>query len=410
MFFQHRQKPNPNSSWVIFLEAALKKTTRLLFILLVLVLSACSAAPAAQVPSKADADASLRSFPVRFAQHFTLEFGEGYKKLTVLQPWAGASEPMVYYLVPRGSGVPEGVGDAQVIETPVRSLVAMSTTYYPFLEKLGKLDALVAVDDATYAYNPQVRARAADGSLVLVGGGAGGGSVNVEKLLALSPDLIMTSASGSPELDAHPKLLEAGLPVVINADYLEQSPLGRAEWGIFIAAFFDLEDQAAQDFDALAQRYEAAKALTATLDSKVSVFTNTDYQGTWYVPGGESYAALLLKDAGASYIFADQAGFGAAPLAFEAVYDAARDADFWLNVGFAADLDSLLAMDTRYAEFKAFAQGSVYNYNARVTEMGGSDYFESGVANPDIILKDLIRIFYPDLLPEHALYYYQQLN
>ena len=388
----------------------MKKTTRLLFILLVLVLSACSAAPAAQVPAKADADATLRSFPVRFAQHFTLEFGEGYKKLTVLQPWAGASEPMVYYLVPRGSGVPEGVGDAQVIETPIRSLVAMSTTYYPFLEKLEKLDTLVAVDDATYAYNPQVRARAADGSLVLVGGGAGGGSVNVEKLLALSPDLIMTSASGSPELDAHPKLLEAGLPVVINADYLEQSPLGRAEWGIFIAAFFDLEDQAAQDFDALAQRYEAAKALTATLDSKVSVFTNTDYQGTWYVPGGESYAALLLKDAGASYIFADQAGFGAAPLAFEAVYDAARDADFWLNVGFAADLDSLLAMDTRYAEFKAFAQGSVYNYNARVTEMGGSDYFESGVANPDIILKDLIRIFYPDLLPEHALYYYQQLN
>jgi len=388
----------------------LKKSTRLLFFILVLVLSACSVAPAAQVPAKADADATLRSFPVRFAQHFTLEFGEGYKKLTVLQPWAGASEAMVYYLVPRGSGVPEGVGDAQVIETPVRSLVAMSTTYYPFLEKLGKLDALVAVDDATYAYNPQVRARAADGSLVLVGGGAGGGSVNVEKLLALSPDLIMTSASGSPELDAHPKLLEAGLPVVINADYLEQSPLGRAEWGIFIAAFFDLEDQAAQDFDALAQRYEAAKALTATLDSKVSVFTNTDYQGTWYVPGGESYAALLLKDAGASYIFADQAGFGAAPLAFEAVYDAARDADFWLNVGFAADLDSLLAMDTRYAEFKAFAQGSVYNYNARVTEMGGSDYFESGVANPDIILKDLIRIFYPDLLPGHALYYYQQLN
>jgi len=392
------------------LEAALKKSTRLLFFILVLVLSACSVVPAAQVPAKADADATLRSFPVRFAQHFTLEFGEGYKKLTVLQPWAGASEAMVYYLVPRGSGVPEGVGDAQVIETPVRSLVAMSTTYYPFLEKLGKLDALVAVDDATYAYNPQVRARAADGSLVLVGGGAGGGSVNVEKLLALSPDLIMTSASGSPELDAHPKLLEAGLPVVINADYLEQSPLGRAEWGIFIAAFFDLEDQAAQDFDALAQRYEAAKALTATLDSKVSVFTNTDYQGTWYVPGGESYAALLLKDAGAGYIFADQAGFGAAPLAFEAVYDAARDADFWLNVGFATDLDSLLAMDTRYAEFKAFAQGSVYNYNARVTEMGGSDYFESGVANPDIILKDLIRIFYPDLLPEHALYYYQQLN
>jgi ABC-type Fe3+-hydroxamate transport system substrate-binding protein len=120
--------------------------------------------------------------------------------------------------------------------------------------------------------------------------------------------------------------------------------------------------------------------------------------------------ALLLKDAGARYVFESQPGYGAAPLAFEAVFDAARDADFWLNVGFASDLDSLLTMDARYAEFKAFARGSVYNYNARVTETGGSDYFESGVANPDIILKDLIRIFYPELLPEHTLYYYQKLN
>ena len=385
----------------------MKKTTRLMLLLLVLVLSACAAQPG---PSNSDTAPVLRAYPVRYAQHFTLEYGEGYKKLTVTQPWAGATEALVYFLIPRGSPAPKEAGSAQVIETPVRSFVAMSTTYFPFLEKLGKLDALVAVDDATYAFNPVVREKAASGAIALVGGGAGGGSVNVEKALELQPDLIMTSASGSPELDAHPKLLEAGLPVVINADYLEQSPLGRAEWGIFIAAFFDLEEQAVQDFDALAQRYEAAKALTEGLSDRVTVFTNTDYQGTWYVPGGESYAALLLKDAGARYIFEAQPGYGAAPLAFEAVFDAAKDADFWLNVGFASDLESLLAMDARYVEFKAFEQGSVCNYNARVTENGGSDYFESGVANPDIILEDLIRIFYPDLLPEHALYYYQQLN
>ncbi|MEL7645538.1 MAG: ABC transporter substrate-binding protein [Anaerolineaceae bacterium] len=388
----------------------MKKTTRLLLFLLVLVLSACSTAPAVQAPATSDDSAELRAFPIQFAQHFTLEYGDGYKKLTVTQPWAGASEALTYLLVPRGGAAPADQENALVVETPVRTFVAMSTTYYPFLEQLGKLDALVAVDDATYVYNPQVRARASDGSLELVGGGGGGGSVNVEKLLELKPDLIMTNASGSPELDAHPKLLEAGLPVVINADYLEQSPLGRAEWGIFIAAFFDLENFAAQEFDSLVQRYEAAKKLTETLPEKVSVFTNTDYQGTWYVPGGESYAALLLKDAGANYVFADQAGYGAAPLAFEAVFDTAKDADYWLNVGFAADLDSLLGMDARYAEFKAFQQGRVFNYNARVTEMGGSDYFESGVANPDVILKDLIRIFYPDLLPEHELFYYRQLN
>jgi len=280
-----------------------------------------------------------------------------------------------------------------VIEVPVRSFVAMSTTYYPFLEAIGKLDTLVAVDDAMYVYNPTVRERVAAGKIAVVGGGTGGPNANVERLLELNPDVIMTGASGTPELDAYPKLQEVGLPVVLNGDYLEQTPLGRAEWGIFIAAFFDQEQEASAQFDALVQRYEDVKALTANVPQRVTVFTNTDYQGTWYVPAGESYAALLLKDAGADYLWADEPGTSALPLSFETVFERAKDADFWLNPGFAASLKDLQAMDARYAQFKAFQTGHVFNYNARVSEAGGSDYFESGVAHPDVILKDLIKIF-----------------
>jgi len=255
-----------------------------------------------------------------------------------------------------------------------------------------------------------VREKAASGEIAVVGGGMGGLSANIERLLELDPDVIMTSASGTPELDVYPKLEEVGLPVVINGDHLEQTPLGRAEWGIFIAAFFDLEQQASQQFDALVQRYEEVQALAAGVQERVTVFTNTDYQGTWYVPAGESYAAILLKDAGAEYLWADQPGTGALPLSFETVFEKAKDADFWLNPGFAASLQDLLAMDARYAEFKAFQTGQVFNYNAKVTDTGGMDYFESGVANPDVILKDLINIFYPELLPDYDLHYYQQLK
>ncbi|MFZ3071323.1 MAG: ABC transporter substrate-binding protein [Anaerolineaceae bacterium] len=347
---------------------------------------------------------------IKYAQNFTMEYIGNYKVLTVTQPWAGAEEAFTYFLIPRGSEAPQDAGDAMVIEVPVRSFVSMSTTYYPFLENIGKLDTLVGVDDAMYAYNETVRERAEAGDLTIVGGGAGGGSVNVETLLDLDPDLIMTSASGSPELDAHPKLLEAGLPVVLNADYLEQSPLGRAEWGIFIAAFYDLEEEASLQFDALVERYEAARNLTANITEKVTVFTNTDYQGTWYMPGGESYIGLLLRDAGAQYLWADQPGTGAMPLSFETVFDQARDADYWINVGFPTDLASLLVMDSRYAEFDAVENAKVYNYNLRVNPNGGVDYYESGVANPDLILKDLIKIFYPELLPEYELFYYQQLK
>jgi len=403
-----------------FSEVIMKKTIPILCVLLLLVVSACQAMPTGSpqpsaTPASPSGTATAEANPqqpitIRYAKGFTLEYKDAYKILTVTQPWAGAEQALTYILVPRGSEPPADDGNATVIEVPVRSFVAMSTTYFPFLEIFGKLDALVAVDDATYVYNPTVREKAASGEIAVVGGGMGGPSANIESLLELDPDVIMTSASGIPELDVYPKLEEVGLPVVINGDYLEQTPLGRAEWGIFIAAFFDLEQQASQQFDALVQRYEEVQALAAGVQERVTVFTNTDFQGTWYVPAGESYAAILLKDAGAEYLWEDQPGTGALPLSFETVFEKAKDADFWLNPGFAASLQDLLAMDARYAEFKAFQTGQVFNYNAKVTDTGGMDYFESGVANPDVILKDLIKIFYPELLPEHTLFYYQQLK
>jgi iron complex transport system substrate-binding protein len=403
-----------------FSEVIMKKTIPILCVLLLLVVSACQTAPTAlPQPTTTLASSGAIASPeansqlpitIRYAKGFTLEYKNNYKILTVTQPWADAEQAFTYVLIPRGAEIPAEVGNALMIEVPVRSFVAMSTTYYPFLENIGKLDALVAVDDATYIYNPSVREKAASGKIAVVGGGMGGPSANVERLLELNPDVIMTSASGIPELDVYPKLQEVGLPVVINGDYLEQTPLGRAEWGIFIAAFFGLEQQASQQFDALVQRYEEVSALAANVQERVTVLTNTDYQGTWYVPAGESYAAILLKDAGAEYLWEDEPGSGALPLSFETVFERAKDADFWLNPGFAASLQDLLAMDARYAEFKAFQTGNVFNYNARVSEAGGMDYFESGVANPDVILKDLIKIFYPELLPEHTLFYYQQLK
>ncbi len=395
----------------------MKKIFALLIPTILLVFTACQPiqTPPPQVPEEKLFEPLANETPtdkvqIRYAQNFTLEYQDGAKILTVLQPWAGAAETFTYVLIPRGSEKHASIENGMVIETPVRSFVSMSTTYFPFLEAIGKMDALVGVDDATYVYNETVRTRAEAGELTIVGGGAGGGSVNVEVLLDLDPDIIMTSASGSPEFDAHPKLLEAGLPVVINADYLEQSPLGRAEWGIFIAAFFDLEAQAMAQFDALVQRYEEVKLLAAGIEERVTVFTNTDYQGSWYMPGADSYAGILLRDAGADYLWADLPGSGANPLAFEVVFERAQDADFWINVGFPADLDSLLGLDSRYSDFEAFQTGSIYNYNLRTNANGGLDYYESGVANPDVVLKDLVNIFYPELLPDHTLYYYQQLR
>ena len=356
-------------------------------------------------------DPTLDYFPEKlaptYADGFTVDYHGHYKVVTVATPWQGAQEPLRYALVQCGAPSPAGFEAAEIIEVPVMRFVGMSTTYLPVLERLGVLDRLVGLDDITYVNNETVRAMAQAGQLGYIGYGA---YVNVEEALNLEPDLILTYAAGSLDYDAHPKLLEAGLPVVVEGSWLDNHPLGRTEWLKFIAIFFNQEATAEATFAETAARYEELAARAAQVTDKPTVLADTVFQGTWYMPGGQSYMARYLADAGGDYLWADEPSSGSTPLSFEAVFDRAHDADVWVNLGFTSSLDDLLAQDARYADFKAFQNGQVWNNNVRVNENGGNDYYESGSANPDVVLADLIKILHPDLLPEHELVYYQQLK
>jgi iron complex transport system substrate-binding protein len=404
----------------------------LLFTLMLTLLSACIApsgapvaTPAAVAESQAvvgapatnltegcvDAfDPNVDYFPEKISlthtTGFSVEYHNSYKVITVATPWPGAGEAQQYVLVQCGAPEPTGFDAAQIIEVPVQQIATMSTSYLPFLDMYGLLDRLVAVDDVTYVNNPAVLAMAEAGTLVQIGYGAG---VNVEQILDLAPDLVMTYGSGSPEYDAHPVLLNAGLKVAVNAEWLETSPLGRAEWGKFIALFFNKEATAESTFANTVARYEDLKAKAAAAE-KPTVLTDSEYQGSWYVAGGRSFTAQLLADAGAAYLWADDESTGSIPVAFEAVFDKAAAADFWLNVGFVNSLEEMKAADERYTDFAAFQKGNVWNNNKRQNANGGNDYYESAVAQPDAVLADLIAIFHPELMPEYAFVYYQRLQ
>lgn len=356
-------------------------------------------------------DATVDYFPEKATvvetDGFTVEYHNHYKVVTVVTPWQGATEPLQYVLVQCGAPAPDNFADDQIIEVPVQRFVGMSTTYLPFLDELGLLDHLVGIDDVTYVSNETVVQMAADGKLTSIGYGAG---VNVEQALDLDPDLIMTYAMGAADSDAHPVLTEAGLKVVVNAEWLDPSPLARSEWGKFIALFFNKEAAAEAMFAETAATYNELKTLAANAETKPTVFTDSEYQGTWYMPGGQSFVARYLADAGATYLWADDPSVASQPLAFEAVFDRAQAAEFWLNIGYIASLADLQAADARYADFAAFQSGNVWNNNARINASGGNDYYESAIAHPDDVLADMIKIFHPDLLPDHGLVYYQQLQ
>ncbi|NLF74592.1 MAG: ABC transporter substrate-binding protein [Chloroflexi bacterium] len=356
-------------------------------------------------------DPNVDYFPqkatVKVSDGFSVEYFSNYKVVTVNEPWTDGV-PIEYVLVQCGTPAPEMEDGANVIEVPRTTLVSMSTTYLPFIVELGLLDNLVGLDAPDYVSTPEVREKIDAGELVTIGSGA---EVNVEAVLDLDPSLIMTYGSGSPDYDAHPVLIEAGLPVVLNAEYMDTSPLGRAEWLKFIALFFNLEAEGETLFDDIAAQYNELTAMTADLEERPTVFTNTPYDGTWYMPGGNSFVAKLLADAGADYLWSDDESTGSLYLDFETVFERAADADFWVNAGgFWFSLDDALAEDERFEQFAAFQNGNVWSNNLALNEFGGNDYWEGGVANPQLVLADLIAIFHPDLLPDHEFVYYQQLQ
>lgn len=356
-------------------------------------------------------DATVDYFPdkseIEYAEGFEVEYFGSYKVIRVVRPWRDSDVTFTYVLVQCGTPVPEGYEDAAIIEVPVSTAVSMSTTYLPHFVELGLIDHLVGVDEFDFVYSPEIRERIDAGELVELGGGT---AVNVEQTIDLDPDLILTYGLGIPDYDAHPMLLDAGLAVALNSDYMETSPLGRAEWIKFNAMFFNREAEANAYFDDAAGRYNELVALAAGAADRPTVLVNAMFSGTWYAAGGDSYIARLIADAGGDYLWSDDDSGGALSLSFEAVLERAQDADIWLNPNFWLSLDEGAAEDERYAEFAAFQNGRVYNNNQRIGELGANDYAEGGVVHPERVLEDLIAILHPELLPEHELFYFRHLE
>ena len=348
---------------------------------------------------------------IEYANGFTVEYFDTYKVVTVLTPWDFATETFQYVLVQDGTEAPLGFDQATFVTIPLETIAPLSTTFIPFLDLYGLMDSVVAVSDGVYVTNQTILDKVADG-LPQVGYGSG---VDIETLLLLEPDAIMTNGYGFPDYDAHPVLLNAGLTVVINGDYMENTPLGRAEWGKFIAVFYNQEAIANQLFDQTVANYDQLKAAVADVSDKPTVLLNTPFEGTWYVPGGNSYMANFINDAGGAYLWADEPSAGTLYLGFEdVVAKAAEDGQIWLHPGgFNFTAQDVLNEDERFAEFYAFQNGALYNNNKALTTMGGNDFYESGIAHPDVILADLIAFFHPDIMaeidPVYQTTYYQVL-
>jgi iron complex transport system substrate-binding protein len=345
--------------------------------------------------------------PLDFATGFELYQGEGFWEIEVSQGYAGSSDTYRYLVLDSGVQVNSSGYDA-VVQLPIDAVVLTSTTQVPHLDALGQTDLLIGFPQTDLISSTKARAGIAAGKVKELGAGP---SANPELVLELQPDWIMISTLGE-DLRYLDIFKQAGIPALINGEYVEQNPLGRAEWIKFTGVLLGNYTEALAQFEQIKKDYQEAEVLASSLQNKEwpAVLSGVMYQDIWYAPGGESWAAQLLEKAGGSYVFGKEGAAGSLQLNYEVVLDQGTAAPIWIGAADFASLEEMGKIEPRYQAFAAWKTGEVYTYTAKKGATGGLEYFELGYLRPDLILKDLIKILHPELLPGYEPYFYQKLK
>lgn len=346
----------------------------------------------------------------RHATGFTLLGSEANTATLIVvdKPWQGSQGEQRMLLIDREECYEDiNHPSLQRIAGNVERVVCLSSSYIAMLDAIEQADKVVGVSGKEFIFDEKIASAEHIGDV-------GYDSVfNIELLLSLKPDLVMLYGISAKSI-LEERLQQFGIPYFYVGEYLESSPLGKAEWVVAIAEIMGVRERGEQCFAQIEERYttlcNTVCEHTATTSTKPRVLLNTPYRDVWYLPAPESYMVQLIEDAGGYAYTEGNAGDTTLPIGIEQAYSYAQEADLWLNVGGCNTLNELTASNPLFGATRVVTEQRVYNNTRRRTASSGSDFWESGVVKPDVILEDLIRIIHPTLLPAKELYYYKQLQ
>ncbi|MGW8121652.1 ABC transporter substrate-binding protein [Roseivirga echinicomitans] len=338
---------------------------------------------------------------------FEVEYHKNYKTLHLFRHYNEVADTVSFILVQKGTPAPEA-NHLPIISIPIQNAVSLSTTHLGMFEMLDAFDALKGIERKEYVSNPRVIEMVAAGKIAEV---SPAGALNVETIIEMGTDVVLGVGFPNSQNDSFQQLSRLNIPVLLNADWQEVDLLGRAEWVKMLAVLLNKEALVNEKFSAIEKEFQAVLDLIEEKVTEAPLTITGIAQGdSWQVSGGKSFAYHVLKIAKADYPWKDDNTTGSIMLSFETVYEFGLKADFWIAPGGASTLKNIRERDPRYMDFKSYKNGGIYNVFGRFTEGGGNDYYETGVVEPHIVLKDVVKIFHPELLPDHQLVYYNQLK
>lgn len=338
----------------------------------------------------------------QYAKGFDIKWVEDSSNhiIEITNPWQGATNDTTVFLV-ANDGFDHSELPIQWIPSKAERIVPMSSTHIAMLDAIGALDKVVAVSGMSYISNPYIRSH--ENSIPDIGYE---GNIDYETLLSVKPDLVLLYAvNGKSSMET--RLNELGIPYLYVGDYLEESPLGKAEWIVALAEITGQREKGIEKFNEIEQRYNSLK--NSVKEDKINlpkVMVNTPFADAWYMPSTQSYIAQLIKDAGGNYIYKIDSGNASLPIDQEEALKLVSEADIWINTGTANSIEDLQNSFPKFANAKCVISGNIYNNNLLATPGGGNDFYESGIVNPDLILRDLIKAFHPQIVNEDFVYYH----
>ena len=343
---------------------------------------------------------------IKYAKGFDIITDNGIKKLIIKSAYQNSDETFEYLIKSKSNSKVEKL-ESTIISTPIKRIVVTSTTHIPMVELLNEETSIIGFPYSKYVSSDKTRQLIDEGKIKEIGRES---SLNTEILLDLQPELVVGYSVSSADKSLT-TVKKAGINVIYNGDWLEETPLGRAEWIKFFGVLFDKQKEADSIFKVIESNYLDAKRIALKSNKLPTILSGAIMsKDIWNLPAGESFVAQFLTDANVNYLWNDTKGKGSLSLSFESVFDKGENAEFWIAPGYFTTKEQMLKSNYLFSEFKAFKNDHIYTPSTKKGKTGGVIYYELAPIRPDLVLKDIIKITNPDLLPNYNFTFFEKMK